>query len=97
MIKQPEKSHAFGMQINFRAKRANNPKETGEYLMNWDQIEGRWKQMRGHVKREWGRLTDDDLDQIEGQQEKLVGLVQEAYGVKREEADRQVRNWFDRL
>lgn len=65
--------------------------------MNWDQIEGRWKQMRGHVKREWARLTDDDLDEIEGQQEKLIGLIQEAYGVKREEADRQVRNWFDRL
>lgn len=65
--------------------------------MNWDQIEGRWKQVRGKVKNEWGRLTDDDVGAVNGQRDKLVGLIQEAYGVEREEADRQVRNWFNRL
>tara|TARA_R110000868_G_scaffold409080_1_gene693941 strand:- start:67278 stop:67604 length:327 start_codon:yes stop_codon:yes gene_type:complete len=69
----------------------------GEYLMNWDQIQGRWKQMRGNIKREWGRLTDDDVNQTQGQRDKLIGLIQEAYGVEREEADRQIRNWFSRL
>ncbi|NIZ01049.1 CsbD family protein [Thalassospira lucentensis] len=65
--------------------------------MNWDQIAGRWKQMRGDVKSEWGRLTDDEVDQVEGKQEKLVGIVQEKYGIEREEAERQVSDWFDRL
>ncbi|AXO16538.1 MULTISPECIES: CsbD family protein [Thalassospira] len=65
--------------------------------MNWDQIEGRWKQLTGDVKKQWGRLTDDDVDAIDGQQDKLVGKIQEAYGIQREEADRQVREWFNRL
>ncbi|KJE33836.1 hypothetical protein UF64_19300 [Thalassospira sp. HJ] len=65
--------------------------------MNWDQIEGRWKQLRGDVKSQWGRLTDDDVNAVDGQRDKLVGLIQEAYGVEREEADRQIRDWFDRL
>ena len=65
--------------------------------MNWDQIEGRWKQLRGDVKSNWGRLTDDDVNAVDGQRDKLVGLIQEAYGVEREEADRQIRNWFERL
>ena len=65
--------------------------------MNWDQIEGRWKQLTGDIKKQWGRLTDDDVDAIAGQQDKLVGRIQEAYGIEREEADRQVRDWFNRL
>lgn len=65
--------------------------------MNWDQIEGRWKQIAGGVKREWGRLTEDDVKAVDGQRDKLIGLIQEAYGVEREEADRQIRNWFNRL
>jgi|TARA_R110000796_G_scaffold16484_2_gene51236 uncharacterized protein YjbJ (UPF0337 family) len=67
------------------------------YQMNWDQIAGRWKQVKGNVKSEWGRLTDDDVDQVDGQQDKLIGRVQERYGVEREEAERQVSNWFSRL
>ena len=65
--------------------------------MNWDQIAGRWTQVKGNVKSEWGRLTDDDVDQVDGQQDKLIGRVQERYGVEREEAERQVSNWFSRL
>lgn len=65
--------------------------------MNWDQIEGRWKQLTGDIKKQWGRLTDDDVNAIDGQQDKLVGRIQEAYGIEREEADRQVREWFNRL
>ncbi|WP_339781166.1 CsbD family protein [uncultured Thalassospira sp.] len=65
--------------------------------MNWDQIEGKWKQLRGNVKQQWGQLTDDDIDRVDGSRDKLVGRIQEAYGVEREEADRQVSKWFDRL
>ena len=58
--------------------------------MNWDQVEGKWKQMKGAVKQKWGRLTDDDLDVIDGRRDKLIGKIQERYGIAREEAQKQV-------
>ena len=61
--------------------------------MNWDQIEGKWKQMKGSVKQKWGKLTDDDLDVIAGKQDQLAGKIQERYGVTKEEAAKQVREW----
>lgn len=65
--------------------------------MNWDQIEGGWKQFRGKVREQWGKLTDDDLDQINGKREELVGRIQQRYGAAREDAEKQVREWGDRL
>jgi uncharacterized protein YjbJ (UPF0337 family) len=61
--------------------------------MNWDQIEGKWKQLKGRARKQWGKLTDDELDQIEGDRERLTGAVQERYGIGREEAERQVRDF----
>jgi uncharacterized protein YjbJ (UPF0337 family) len=61
--------------------------------MNWDQIEGKWKQMKGSVKQQWGKLTDDDLDVVAGKKDVLVGKLQERYGITRDEAARQVRDW----
>ena len=61
--------------------------------MNWDQIEGRWKEFKGKAKQQWGKLTDDDLDVIEGRRDELLGKVQHAYGVSREEAETQVSRW----
>ncbi len=61
--------------------------------MNWDQIEGKWKQMKGEVKQKWGKLTDDDLDVIAGKREKLVGRLQERYGMARNEAEKQCDDW----
>ena len=58
--------------------------------MNTDQMAGKWKQMKGTVKAKWGKLTDDDLDVINGEKEKLVGRIQERYGIAKEEAQRQV-------
>ena len=58
--------------------------------MNWDQIEGNWKQMTGAVKSHWGKLTDDEVEQAEGNREKLVGKIQERYGVAKNEAERQI-------
>ena len=58
--------------------------------MNWDQIEGNWTQFKGKIREQWGRLTDDDIDVINGKREQLVGRVQETYGCLREEAERQV-------
>lgn len=65
--------------------------------MNWDRIKGNWKQMKGEAKQQWGKLTDDDVTRAEGDRDKLVGVIQERYGVARDEADRQVRDWEGRL
>lgn len=61
--------------------------------MNWDQVEGKWKQMSGSVKQKWGKLTDDDLNVIAGKEEQLQGKIQERYGITREEAAKQIRDW----
>ncbi|HSY59511.1 MAG TPA: CsbD family protein [Terriglobales bacterium] len=58
--------------------------------MNWDQIEGKWKQSAGKVKEKWGKLTDDDLTTINGKKEQLVGKIQERYGIAKEAAEKQV-------
>jgi uncharacterized protein YjbJ (UPF0337 family) len=61
--------------------------------MNWDRIEGNWKQFTGKVRQQWGKLTDDDLDRIAGHREELAGRIQEVYGVSKEEADRQIERF----
>ena len=61
--------------------------------MNWDQIEGKWKQSVGQVKEKWGKLTNDDLDVIRGKRDQLVGKIQERYGIAKEEAERQVSDF----
>jgi uncharacterized protein YjbJ (UPF0337 family) len=61
--------------------------------MNWDRIEGQWKQMTGSVKERWGKLTDDDLNVIGGKKDQLVGRVQERYGIAKDEAQKQVDEW----
>ncbi len=61
--------------------------------MNWDQVEGKWKQASGHVKEKWGKLTDDDLQVIRGKRDQLVGKIQERYGIAKEDAERQVEEF----
>jgi uncharacterized protein YjbJ (UPF0337 family) len=58
--------------------------------MAWDYIEGKWKEMRGRVRERWGKLTDDDLDVIAGKRDQLIGLIQQRYGLARNEIERQV-------
>ena len=60
--------------------------------MNWDQVKGQWTQMKGSVRKQWGKLTDDDLDVIAGERERLVGKIQERYGIAKEEAEKQIAN-----
>ena len=59
--------------------------------MDWEQTKGRWNQMKGVVKKQWGKLTDDDLSVIDGQRDQLVGKIQERYGIAKEEAEEQVK------
>lgn len=61
--------------------------------MNWDQVAGKWKQFQGQVKQKWGKLTDDDLDQIDGDRKKLAGRIREIYGIEDEAAEKQVKQW----
>ncbi|RYF17929.1 MAG: CsbD family protein [Comamonadaceae bacterium] len=61
--------------------------------MNQDRIEGRWKQLKGKVKEQWGKLTEDDLDVIAGRRDQLLGRIQQRHGLARDEADRQVGDW----
>jgi uncharacterized protein YjbJ (UPF0337 family) len=61
--------------------------------MNWDKIAGNWKQAKGEVKQQWAKLTDDDLTYIEGSRDKMIGKVQERYGIARDEADKKVAEW----
>ena len=65
--------------------------------MNWDRVEGNWKQFKGKVKEKWGELTDDHIDVIAGKRDQLVGKVQEQYGISKDEAERQVRDFEDNL
>ena len=65
-----------------------------EHIMNWDQVEGNWKQFRGKVQQQWGKLTNDDLDVIKGNQTELAGRLQERYGYAKDEADRQIDSWM---
>ncbi len=64
--------------------------------MNWDQVKGNWKQFKGNVKEQWGKLTDDQLDIINGKRDQLAGKLQEAYGIGKEEAERQIAKFETR-
>lgn len=61
--------------------------------MNWEQLEGKWKQYSGKAREKWGKLTDSDMSVIEGKRDQLVGKIQERYGIAKEEAERQVDDW----
>mgnify|MGYP001500595237 CR=1 FL=1 len=65
--------------------------------MNKDIIEGNWKQLRGKGQQQWGKLTDDDFDVIAGRGTELAGRIQERYGISRDEAEKQVKDWQSRL
>lgn len=65
--------------------------------MNRDTIAGNWKQLAGEAKVQWGKLTDNDLAVVEGRRDQLIGRIQERYGIAREEAERQVKEWEQRL
>jgi uncharacterized protein YjbJ (UPF0337 family) len=61
--------------------------------VNWDQIQGKWKQFSGSARERWGKLTDDDLQTLTGQKDQLVGRIQERYGIAKAEAEMQADEW----
>jgi uncharacterized protein YjbJ (UPF0337 family) len=76
--------------ISPTAASANHTEETA---MNWDIVEGNWKQFKGKVKTQWGKLTDDQLDVIAGKRVELSGKIQEAYGITTEEVEKQIKDF----
>ena len=58
--------------------------------MNWEQIEGKWKELKGGVREHWGKLTDDELTQIDGKREKLAGILQKKYGMAKEAVEDEI-------
>lgn len=62
--------------------------------MNWDQIKGQWQQLRGHAKSNWAKLTDDDMENVAGKRDVLIGKIQMRYGIIKEDAEKQVDGWI---
>jgi uncharacterized protein YjbJ (UPF0337 family) len=65
--------------------------------MKWDQVEGQWKQYKGQAKEKWGKLTDDDLDVVDGKRQQLVGRIQERYGIAKDAAEQQADEFVKTL
>ncbi|KRD72543.1 CsbD family protein [Ensifer sp. ENS10] len=62
--------------------------------MDWDRVEGNWKQVKGMIKEQWGRLTDDDLDEIAGRRDQLEGKIQERYGIEKDRVRQDIDDWY---
>jgi uncharacterized protein YjbJ (UPF0337 family) len=82
--------------LDQRAARVNRRRITRRERpsMNTDVLKGKWTQLKGNVRKQWGKLTDDDVDQIQGDSEILMGRIQERYGRTRDEAQREVDRWL---
>ncbi len=65
--------------------------------MNWDKIEGRWTEMKGRIKSKWAKLTDDDMNLIDGKKDMLVGRLQQRYGMQKDDAEREVDRWLGQV
>ena len=76
---------------------ASKKASKGVLTMNWDTVEGNWKQLKGKVKEQWGNLTDDELDKINGSRKQLEGQIQAKYGYGKDEAKKAVDDWFSRM
>lgn len=64
--------------------------------MNWDQVEGNWKEFKGKVQQQWGKLTNDDVDQIQGKRTELIGRIQKRYGYAKDKAEKEVEDFCAR-
>jgi uncharacterized protein YjbJ (UPF0337 family) len=67
---------------------------TENSVMDWNRVEGNWKQVKGKVKEKWGQLTSDDLDNIAGKREQLEGKIQERYGIAKDQVRKDVDDWY---
>jgi uncharacterized protein YjbJ (UPF0337 family) len=75
----------------------DKPSLQGSIIMDWNRVEGNWKQFTGKVKEQWGKLTDDDLTEINGRRDQLEGKIQQRYGYAKDQTKKEVDDWFNRL
>jgi uncharacterized protein YjbJ (UPF0337 family) len=76
-------------------REASHPEKFAkENIMDWDRVEGNWKQVKGSVKEKWGKLTDDDLTAINGKRDQLEGKIQERYGIAKDQARKDIDDWY---
>jgi uncharacterized protein YjbJ (UPF0337 family) len=85
----PERSNCSPVKSSSQTQR--------EMTMDWNRVEGNWKQFKGAAKEKWGKLTDDDLNVIEGRREQLEGKLQQRYGFAKDQIHRDVDDWFRTL
>jgi uncharacterized protein YjbJ (UPF0337 family) len=90
-----EQKHS--LHVHFVANRQTRKSNQKECDMNWDRVEGNWKQFKGQAQQQWGNLTNDDLDVVEGKRKELSGKIQERYGVAKDEAEKQIDDWLKRV
>jgi uncharacterized protein YjbJ (UPF0337 family) len=84
-----------GLQVPIANRPLSTRIQNKEMKMEWDIIEGNWRQFKGRVKEQWGNLSDDHFESIAGKRDQLIGKIQENYGIGRIEADAQVSAWED--
>lgn len=65
--------------------------------MDWDRVKGRWKEMSGQAKQQWGKLTDDDITRVDGKREELEGVLQQRYGKSKDDIRKEVDDWLNRI
>jgi uncharacterized protein YjbJ (UPF0337 family) len=68
--------------------------QTEEPTMNWDRVEGNWKEFKGKAQTKWGKLTNDDLDVVEGKRQELAGRLQQRYGYAKDQAEKEIDTWL---
>jgi uncharacterized protein YjbJ (UPF0337 family) len=93
---QPGRRHAVSCgTLRSRKRYQRDTNRHAEPTMDWNRIEGNWKQAKGKVKEKWGQLTDDDLSQINGKREQLEGKIQQRYGLAKDMVRKDVDNWLN--
>ena len=88
-ISDASQEHSFGRKVVLLSNGAGRK-------MDWNRVEGNWKQMKGKVKEQWGKLTDNDLDVINGKRDQLEGRIQERYGYQKDQVKKDIDDWYGR-
>jgi uncharacterized protein YjbJ (UPF0337 family) len=88
-----DKHHLARVENNKPPPKSANSIFKGRNMMNWETMKGSWSQFKGKIKETWGNLTDDDLDRVAGKRDQLLGAIQKRYGIAKEEAERQIRDF----
>jgi len=95
MVVAPSFMERVASRLTFRIIQRRRLGAMKEIIMNEDVLKGQWNQLKGQLRKQWGRLTDDDIDQIKGQRDILLGKLQEYYGKDREQNERELERWLE--